>query len=272
VAIMAARFGLPMACLGEVGDDYFGQIVLSGLEREGVSTAQVAVQRGGPTPVAGVLVDPQGEPGYLGYPGRQTLQALPAAWRAALATAEGVFVDGWIEEARMGSIVLEALRTAQEGGAQTFFDPGPGNPRQDNGWQREAAALATVVLATEGEIERLTGERDPQRAARQLLQGATRLVVVKRGAEGCVLHTEEQALVVPGLPLDVVDATGAGDSLAGAVIYGCLNGLALAALGTLANVTGGAKVRKMGTGHQVPTLDEIRAVLEQFGQRVAGWH
>jgi ribokinase len=270
VAIMAARFGLPVAGLGEIGADYFGQIVLSGLTREGIETRHIVASAGGSTPVAGVLVDPQSEPGYLGYPGIQTLHALPEEWQELLQTARGLFADGWIEYEEMAGIILDALRTAREAGAETFFDPGPGNPRQDNGWHIEAAALSDVVLATEKEATRLTGEEDRDAAARELLENGSSLVIIKRGPDGCVLYTADHELTFPGLPLKAVDATGAGDSLAGSVIFGRLNNLPLPALGTLANATGNAKVLKMGTGHQVPTTDEIRAVLRQFNLEVPG--
>lgn len=272
VAIMAARFGVPMAALGEVGDDYFGQIVLRGLEKEGISTRHVAINENGPTPVAGVLVDLQGEPGYLGYPGEQTLQILPQSWCETLEEAEGLFVDGWIEYEKMSFVVLDALNTVRKAGAKTFFDPGPGNPRQDNSWHYDAAALATVVSATAAELSSLTGEEDPGTGAMELLDNGSSLVVVKRGAGGCTLYTKEAKIDVPGLPLKTVDTTGAGDSLAGAVIYGCLNDFSLEALGTLANATGGAKVLKIGTGHQVPTTGEVRAVLDRFNLKVPGWH
>lgn len=272
VAIVASRFGLPVTSLGEVGKDYFGEIVLSGLKREGILTGQVLVNEQGSTPVAGVLVDPQSEPGYLGYPGKQRLQELPADWREGLQRGQALFVDGWIEYEAMTGVILDALKTTRSGGGKTFFDPGPGNPRQDNAWHIEAAALSTVVLLTQAELARLTGEADPERGAKMLLDNGSSLVVVKRGPDGLVVYTAEAAIEMPGLPLKAVDATGAGDSLAGAVIYGILNDLSPEALGTLANATGNAKVLKIGTGHQVPTTVEIRAVLDQFELEVPGWH
>jgi sugar/nucleoside kinase (ribokinase family) len=63
-----------------------------------------------------------------------------------------------------------------------------------------------------------------------------------------------------------VDATGAGDSLAGGVIFGFLKGLALTDLGVLANAIGAAKVQKRGAGLNVPTAAEVRAVLQRFGE------
>lgn len=272
VAIMAARFGLPVSSMGELGEDYFGDIVLSGLQREGISTSLVVVNKEGSTPVAGVLVDPQSEPGYLGYPGRQAIPELPPDWREALSGAQALFADGWIEYEAMAGVIVDALSATRAAGGQTFFDPGPGNPRQDNAWHCDAAALADVVLLTEEELARLTGEAGSEEGAEALLNNGSSLVVVKRGPDGCALYTAEKALDVPGLPLKAVDATGAGDSLAGAVIYGRLHDLSLQALGTLANATGNAKVLKKGTGHQVPRTAEIRAVLDQFDLQVPGWH
>jgi ribokinase len=272
VAIMASRFGLPVTSLGEVGKDYFGEIVLSGLKREGIITSQVIVNENGSTPVAGVLVDPQSEPGYLGYPGEQALEDLPGEWRKGLEKGQALFADGWIEYEAMAGVILDALKTTKGSGGKTFFDPGPGNPRQDNAWHLEAAALATVVLLTESELARLTDEPDREQGARMLLDNGSSLVVVKRGPDGLVLYTAGEEIEKPGLPLTAVDATGAGDSLAGAVIYSMLNDLSLDALGTLANATGNAKILKIGTGHQVPTTAEIRAVIDQFELDVPGWH
>lgn len=271
VAIVAARLGLAVGCLGELGADAFGRVVLDGLRREGVATDAIQVTADGRTPVAVVLVDAASEPGYLGFPGRLHLVQLPAAWPTALETAQALFVDGWIEYPGAADLILAALHAARAAGVPTFFDPGPGNPRQDNAWHHEAAALATVLLANEAEAARLTGAETAVAAARALLNGATETAVVKRGAAGCVLARQDRLVEIDGLPVDVRDATGAGDSLAGAVIYGILHGLDLAALGRLANAAGAAKVQKVGTGHNVPTRADVMAVLRRFGQHVPGF-
>jgi sugar/nucleoside kinase (ribokinase family) len=125
------------------------------------------------------------------------------------------------------------------------------------------------VLANEQEAERLTGCVDPAFAGQALLANGSKLAVIKRGAAGCVLVTQHETVLAPAYPVTVVDATGAGDSVAGAVIYGWFNGLKLADLGRLANATGAAKVQKRGTGHNVPSIDEVHAVLERFGADTA---
>lgn len=270
VAITLARFGLETGCMGEVGDDLFGRIILDSLEKEGVSTAYIAVTPGARTPVANVLVDERGEPAYLGYPGSLQLGRLLDTWREPLQSAEALFSDGWAEHDGAPAMILEAFRLAHKANVPVFFDPGPGNPRVDNDWHHEASSLATAVLATEEEARRLSGWDDPLASARTLLSKTTSLVAIKRGAAGCLLVTEEELEIAAGFPVTLRDATGAGDSFAGAVIYGLLRGLSLPELGALANATGAAKVEKPGTGHNMPTMGEVRAVLERFGQGKIG--
>lgn len=269
VAIMAARLGLSVVCLGEVGADRLGEIVLEGLQAEGIDTSGVAVTAGGETPVAGVIVDQAGEPAYLGYPGRLTIRALPNDWMDRIASAEAAFSDGWADHDHVPSLILEAMRGAAAAGVPYFFDPGPGNPLLDRSWHTDACKSARVVLATEEEALRITGQANPLESARRLLAGGPELVVLKRGAAGCVLLRGEEVHIAPGLPVEARDATGAGDGLDAAVLAGFLGQLSLEDMGALANAVGAAKVQKLGTGRNMPTVTEVRAVLERFGADAA---
>ncbi len=116
---------------------------------------------------------------------------------------------------------------------------------------------------------RLTGAADPLTAGQALVAGGARLAVVKRDVAGALLISRDTFEIAPGYPVPAVDATGAGDSLAAGVIFGYLNDLSLSALGTLASAIGAAKVQKRGTGLNVPTRAEVRAVLQRFGEDVA---
>ncbi len=269
VAIMASRFDLETACLGEIGDDNFGRLLLAGLSRENINTDHIRINRNLTTPVAGVLVDPGSEPAYLGYPGQPQIEQLPSSWPPLLSNAQTVFVDGWIEYEAVAKVNIAALNIAHEAGVPIFFDPGPGNPRQDNTWHREAADLASIVLGTESEIQKLLEIDNAIDGAQQLVQNGRQLVVIKKGAEGAIFVTTEETLSVPGLPVQTVDATGAGDSMAAAVIYAILNGFSLPDLANLANATGAAKVQKVGTGHQLPTVAEIKTVLGKHDIKIS---
>lgn len=268
VAIMAARFGAEVVCLGELGQDRFGDIVLEGLQAEGIDTSSIARVESSSTPLAGVVVDQAGEPAYLGYRGSLQLGKLAPAWRETIRSADGLFADGWIEHAAASEMILEAFSIAQSAGVPTFFDPGPGNPQQDLGWQRQALSQTDVLLLNEQEAARLSGAHDPGQA---LLDLGPQLVLIKRGAAGCLVVAEHHQATQPGYPVEVLDATGAGDSFDAAAIYGYLSGLDGEQLAKLANATGAAKVRKRGTGRNLPTIEEIQRILLEASDQVAGW-
>ena len=266
VAIVAARLGMEVGCMGEIGDDLFGKVLLDGLRREAIDTALVQVTLSGRTPVAGVLTDALGEPAYLGFPGQLTLAHLVPAWRDAIRRAEALFADGWIDAGSGADLVLEGLLAARAADVPTFFDPGPGNPRHPADWRRLAAELATVVLGTESQIAALYDGLEAREVAGRLLAANARLVVIKRGAQGSLLLQPNRSLEAPAFPVQLVDATGAGDSLDAAVLFGVLRGLEFPDLADLGNAAGAAKVGKWGTGHNLPTLAEIRKVLTDNGR------
>lgn len=265
-AIMAARLGMPVACLGELGYDAFGEAVLEGLQSEGIDCGHIVVSPAVRTPVAGVIVDGRGEPAYLGYRGELRTGSLSPAWREQIRGGCALFADGWAENEGIGQLVLEAFQEASAAGVPTFFDPGPGNPALDNAWHKEVVRLAHVVLANEKEAMRLTGASDALSAGQAFIDGGVKLAVVKRDVAGCLLVTKDRFEIAPGYPVPVVDATGAGDSLAAGIIFGHLAGMALPHLGVLANAIGAAKVQKRGTGLNVPTRAEVQAVLKRFGE------
>jgi sugar/nucleoside kinase (ribokinase family) len=49
------------------------------------------------------------------------------------------------------------------------------------------------------------------------------------------------------------------------MLYGMTSGMDLEKLSVLANATGAAKVQKLGTGHNMPTMEEVAAVLRENG-------
>ncbi|MGH2627103.1 MAG: carbohydrate kinase family protein, partial [Anaerolineales bacterium] len=195
VAIACARFGLPVAALGEIGGDSSGEIVRRGLAAEGVDTSGLEVTPGAATPVAVVFVDDSGQPSYVGYPGTLRLRELLREWGTLVDHSRAAFADGWAEHNHAAEMVVEFLARARANGVPTFFDPGPGNPSLDNTWHTRALAEATVALVNEGEACRLAGLSDPLEAGRTLLGVGPRLVVLKRGREGCVAFRGEEMQV-----------------------------------------------------------------------------
>ena len=266
VAIMAARFGLDVGVLGEIGDDSFGLVVREGLKKEHIDTQRLVITHGAKTPVAGVVVDRTSEPAYLGHPGSLQMQSLPAEWKTPIEQATALFADGWAEHERIPEITLNAFHIAREHGVPVFFDPGPGNPDVEGSWVLDAIRQSSVVLLNRSEGRRITALEDEDQVLDYLQELGPDLIILKKGPEGLMLARGQQRVPLSGIRVDARDATGAGDSLVGATLFAYLNQFSLEQIGELANATGAAKVQKLGTGHNMPTMHEVAAVLNSQGQ------
>lgn len=93
-----------------------------------------------------------------------------------------------------------------------------------------------LLFANEAELRVLTGNSSAKRET--LMYDAQRyapIVVMKVGKEGCVINDRGKLTSVPGASVEVRDTTGAGDSFAGAFLYGVLSGWNIERCARLAN-------------------------------------
>jgi sugar/nucleoside kinase (ribokinase family) len=263
--IAGSRLGLPMAALGVLGDDIFGNAVLDTLHRTGIDVNGVIQQPGTNTTTVIVLVDENGGHVFLGEYGVGPELSLPDRWRETARAAGAVFVPGYsLREARLAETVIQTMALAHQNGVPVFFDPGPETAAA--GPEKISGVLANSfgILLTDDEIPHLIKGQDGLEGARALLNQGPEMVCVKMGGRGCVILTQDGEVSHPGFNVPVRDTAAAGDSFAAAFIYGTLHGWPWDKIAVFANAMGAAKVQKLGSGTQVPTADEVRAVLEQF--------
>ena len=126
----------------------------------------------------------------------------------------------------------------------------------DTGWDARGEWLgvlgpclphADLLFVNEDEARELTGGRDPMEAARALKELGARTVVVKLGAEGCVVVRDEDIIGSPGFKAAVVDTTGAGDCFAGGFLAAVQRGLSYIEAARFANAVGALSVQKLGS-------------------------
>ena len=112
---------------------------------------------------------------------------------------------------------LRALALARERGMTVSVDPSSAAPLAAApdflGWVEGIALL----LPNADEARVLSGEADPERAARALAAGG-REVVVTLGADGALWTDGERVLRAPAAAAEVVDTTGAGDAFAAGLL------------------------------------------------------
>jgi sugar/nucleoside kinase (ribokinase family) len=166
---------------------------------------------------------------------------------------------------------LPALfREARAAGVATSFDT---NWDPDRRWDGVGPMLAEagLFLPNEREAALISGVMDPLEAAHRLIAMAEDAgrpaaagpltVVVKMGADGALVVRGDEALRLPADPVEVVDATGAGDSFNAGFIFGVLDGRPLDQALALAVACGSLSTRAIGGVDGQATLEEAEALL-----------
>ena len=249
-----ARLGLRSAALGKVGADTFGEFVLRLLGERGVDAEGVLTDPELATSASVALVDPAGERTFL------HLRGANAALRAE-ELGERPFAGRALHVA--GALVLEALDgeptarllgEARRRGIQTSLDP---VFDADGRWERLLPALPHCDLVTPGlaEAQGVTGERDPARAARRLRELGARIAAVTLGPDGCYVAGDSLDGHVPGVQVEAMDGTGAGDAFAAGFLYGLLAAWPLERCARFANAAGALATTAIGAFEGVGDLE-----------------
>jgi sugar/nucleoside kinase (ribokinase family) len=210
----AARQGVPVEYAGAHGTGPFGDLARAALHEEGVAV-RLAPRPDADTGVVVVLVDGGGERTFVSGRGAETTLEPVDLADLALAAGDVVLVSGYGLDDALAEWVV-GLPDA----AVVAFDPGP---LVRLGPFVRARARLDWVSANDGEAAALTGASDPVAAAGRLSGRAG--AVVRTGERGCVVAVAgAEPVVVPAVPVDAVDTTGAGDVHTGAFLACLLRG------------------------------------------------
>jgi sugar/nucleoside kinase (ribokinase family) len=265
--IAARHMGLDVSAVGAVGADLFGAQILDILRQESVDTTGVVAVPGSTTTLVIALTDQQsGEHVFIGHYGEGAEAPYPSHADALIASADALFLQGYtLAEKRVVPMALRAVERAAAARVPIYLDVGPFMAQVTPERIRWIVECADILLMTEEEVPLVSEGMSGEAAFEQLLAAGPQVLVVKRGASGCLLATPDMRDDVPGFAAKVVDTVGAGDCFDAAFVAGSLRGLNLHDCALLANAMGAASVQKMGAGRNAPTCAEVNGVLSQAG-------
>ncbi len=269
VAVAAARLGHSSAVITRTGDDPFGRFLRTALRSYGVDTRFVAAVPELPTPLAFCEIFPPDHfPIYFyRYPKAPDLEIRADELDiAAICEAEvfWVTVTGLSQEPSR-SATLAALEARSRTGITVLdLDYRPmlwASQQEARRWVLTALPYVTVAVGNLDECETPTGTRDPMQAGRALLNSGIDLAVVKQGPAGVLAMTEESAVEVAPVAVEIVNGIGAGDAFGGAMCHGLLAGWELADVMRFANAAGAIVASRLSCSDAMPTVAEIDAVV-----------
>ncbi|MGK5531593.1 ribokinase [Streptomyces sp. URMC 129] len=250
-AIAAARAGGLVTMIGAVGDDDFGSRLREALTGAGVDTAALRTAHG-PSGTAHIVVDDDGGNSIVVVPGANaTVTGLAPGDEKRVAAADTLLTQ--LELPMPG--VLAGARAARAHGVRTILTPAPAQPLPG-----ELLALTDLLVPNEHEAAALTGERDPRRAARALLDQVPEVVVTLGAAGSLWAARGAEPVTVPAVPVRAVDTTAAGDTFVGALAVAHGEGRPMPEAMAWASAAAALAVRRPGASSSMPTRDEIDAL------------
>lgn len=253
-AVAAARLGARVTFVGRLGHDDRGEAMLAQLRQEHVETASVIRDANTPTGTAVVQVGKGGEKQILAVP-----YANGKVTTADLRDCEAIRDTHVLILQLEISIeaVVEAAKLAHAAGAQVLLDPSPPGEVPD-----ELLRHLTLIKPNSSEAEALTGvkvtDRDSAReAAHQLRQRGVKAISIQAGREGNLLVWPEGEVWLPKLPVESVDATGAGDALMAALGVALAEGRTWEEAGHFATAAAALTTTKVGAQTALPFRQEL---------------
>ncbi|WUW26460.1 carbohydrate kinase family protein [Streptomyces sp. NBC_01463] len=264
MACGAARLGLRVAFAGRVGDDEAGRYLRDTLAARGIATGGLHMDPGRPTPLTVVLTRGD-DRAVLTSPGTLTAVRGADVPEELLAASRHVHTASYFLQPRLAADLPAVLRTARAHGATTSLDT---QDDPSDRWQGLDAVLAEtdILLPNAREALRLAGPGVPGvREAAELLAARGPLTVVKNGADGALCHDGLALLTAPGLPVEVVDTVGAGDSFDAGFVAATLDGRPPYEALRFAVVCGALSTRAAGGTTAQATWDEALTHLTRTG-------
>jgi sugar/nucleoside kinase (ribokinase family) len=254
----ASRQGLRVAYAGALGHGPFGDLARRTLEAEGIALLlrDAAAERRD-TGFDVVLVDAGGERSFVTAVGAEAGLTRERLDHVEILATDALAISGYgLLHADNRHAILERLpRLSPE--TTVCYDPGPLGHGLPDEIVDAVRRRVDWWSCNEREASLATGCADPAEAAvalRALLQRGS--VVIRMGMSGCLLAERGSAVVhVPGVPVTIVDTTGAGDAHLGAFIAALAAGRDAQAAARRANVVAAFTVARRGPASS-PTAEE----------------
>ncbi len=259
VAAGLARLGVRTALAATVGDDAFGRLTRELLELAGIDTRWVRTDPETPTGLS-VILGSQGRailthPGTIASTGPEVLPPVAELVGTCHVHSASVFL-----QPRLAAALPAYLDGVRAAGCTTSVDT---NWDPAGSWAagRELVTHADVFLPNAAELAAVTGLADRDAAADWCTRrGVT--VVLKDGAAGGVAWAPGHPPVfAPGLPVEVVDTTGAGDSFDAGFLSGWVDDLPLSSSLARAVAAGSLSTGSVGGTRSQPTLAQLESAL-----------
>lgn len=251
-AACIAKLGGEVNFIAKIGDDYFGRLSIKNLNKLGVSTKFVKIDKVRHSGAAFILIDKNG----------RNMIAVSSGSNMHLKLGDILRRAGCIKKSNVVLTQLEvpleavkaALYLAKRFGKTTILNPAPVYSRLS----RDILSKVDILVPNECELAMLTGHKGVETGGSLLLKMGVGCVIITRGKKGVLLVINKKTQVFKAKKVKVVDTTCAGDAFCGALALGLDKGRPIEDAIEFANSVAALTVCKLGAQRSLPTLREVK--------------
>ena len=220
-AVASARLGADVYMVGRVGDDAYGQEILSNLQKQGVRTSYMK-------PVT-------------------EMESGTAHIILALSTIDDIGMV-LIQQEIPEETVEAVCAICSEKEIPVILNPAPARKVS-----QQVLDQAAYITPNEHEAVLMFDGLPIEDALRQY----PNKLLVTEGKNGVRYFDVSKEVLVPGVPVEAVDTTGAGDTFNGALAVALTEGKSLYDALAFANLAASMSVTKFGAQGGMPTREEL---------------
>jgi ribokinase len=249
---------------GRVGYDLFADHLKASLSAAGVDVSAVWATKSAATGVALIWVDASGQNSIVVASGANF-----EFTKSELTGQKNLFAGAKFALFQLETpleTVAEALRLARHSGVKTILDPAPARELSP-----ETVSSVDILTPNETEAQALLGRQaisislnEAPLVAEALLAKGARAVVLKLGAQGCFYADSRMTLHSPGIRVNAVDSTAAGDVFNGALAVALAEEKPIAEALRFANAAAALSTTKPGAQSSVPRRSEVDSFLKSW--------
>lgn len=285
ITIALARLGAKTGFIGRVADDSFGRYIRSYMLDNHIDTTHLVTDTSRTaTGLAFTEIKSPTDCSILMY--RDNAADLKLAVGdidpAYIKQAKALLISGTaLAQSPSREAVFTALEYARRYNVVTFFDIDYRgytwkSPEEVSIYCHLVAEKCDVIIGGREEFDHMEkvfgpGEQDDERTADYWFKHQAKLVIVKHGGDGSTAYTKSGHRYKAGIykTEQVVKTFGAGDSFAGAFIYGMLQGWSIETCQQLGSAAASIVVSSHACSDAMPTLAQITALVEKHNLEVS---
>jgi fructokinase len=253
IAVFVSKLGGKAAVISKTGADAFGQFLRDELQHHGVDASYLVMDRSVHTTVIFVS-HTTGTPDFAAFRQGDYLLTPDEVPEEAIARARVVHASTFaLSREPCRSAIGKAFRLASQQGKIVSLDPNYSSriwPDYEEAQQviRAMYRYATITKPSLDDAQRFFGPGySPEQYIHMFHELGPATVILTMGQEGALISQDGDLLDhVPGRPVKVVDATGAGDSFWAGFLVALLDGHSLARCALFAREVAELKLTTVG--------------------------